>query len=64
MKRNCMECKNCILKKMPHTKGYSTHCMCEDKIAQLSMKELELRIVTGTCDFYAAGIPVKGKRNN
>ena len=66
MKKNCKECKNCVIKKMYYEDGYATCCGCEDKlmaaIANLSTAELLARIKSNEmCEFYEKGTPTIGR---
>ena len=56
-KKDCMNCKHCILKKMPNTKAYTNTCEFESRIESLTMDEIEDRIQNGTCDWFEQGEP-------
>lgn len=56
-KKDCMNCKHCILKKMQNTKAYTNTCEFENRIKSLTMDELVERIQNGTCDWFEQGEP-------
>ena len=56
-KKDCINCKNCTLKKSAYENGYTTVCDFQDKIKSLSDDELLERIITKKCDWFAKGTP-------
>lgn len=55
--KDCMNCKNCTLKKMAYENGHINVCNFQDKIKQLSDEELLKRVVTKECNWFEKGEP-------
>lgn len=57
MKKDCMNCKHCTLKKMAYEDGYTNVCNFQDRIKALSDDELLERIITKNCGWFEKGEP-------
>ena len=60
--RDCMNCKNCVLRPMAYHNGVTNTCKFEDRISKLSMKELHHRITTNECEWFEKGKPKKSSK--
>lgn len=57
MKKDCLNCKHCTLKKSAYEDGYTNVCDFQDKMKSLSDEELLQRILTKECDWFEKGEP-------
>lgn len=57
MRKYCMNCKHCTLKKCAYENGFTNTCDFENRIKELSDAELLKRILTKECDWFEKGEP-------
>lgn len=55
--KDCLNCKNCILKPLDCGNGTTNACTFEDKIQTLSQQELLTRLMNNECEWFEKGSP-------
>lgn len=58
-KKDCMNCRNCILRPMAYQAGVTNTCRFEDRIQTMPQDELVRRMITKECDWFEQGTPEK-----
>lgn len=56
-KKDCMNCKHCVLQFFAYHDGCANSCKYENEIAKLPSEELMEAIKWGTCKWFEEGEP-------
>lgn len=56
-KKDCMHCKNCVLRPMKHQDGVTNTCGLEEELKKLSTEEIMRRLLNDECSLFVEGEP-------